>query len=135
MKNVFISIQQCTQHQKDFPYFDKISDNVPEKDSQFIQKAIRELEIIQVEKKYQRNIKRTTNFQNHTLVELLLDLEKDQQIDVHVVIPRLYPDIHCTLQVQHTDLSSEKKSVIQAAFEMTSGTKCSTRLWFNSWTG
>lgn len=42
------------------PFSDKISDDVPEKDSQSIQKAIRELEIIQVEKKYQRNIKRTT---------------------------------------------------------------------------
>lgn len=41
-----------------------------------------------------------------------MDLEKDQQIDVHVVIPRLYPDIHCTLQVQHTDLSSEKKRCV-----------------------
>lgn len=42
------------------PFSDKSSKNVPGNDLYSIQTAIRELEIDQVEKKYQANIKRTT---------------------------------------------------------------------------
>lgn len=55
------------------------------------------------------------NFQNHTLIELFLHLE-DQQIDVHLIVPRNYPDTQCTLQIQHTNISPEKKRFLLSLY-------------------
>ncbi|ORE02993.1 hypothetical protein BCV72DRAFT_338323 [Rhizopus microsporus var. microsporus] len=99
------------------PFGDKANGNSSDKDPYSIQKAIRDLEVEQVEKKYKANIKKTTNYQNHTSIELALPLESDKQIEVHLVIPYNYPDLQCTLQIYNLDLMPEIQSKIQTAFE------------------
>ncbi|CAO0798690.1 unnamed protein product [Mucor circinelloides] len=89
----------------------------PTQDLNSIQKAIRNLELGQLEKKYSAFFQNTTQKDMNTLVDLLLPLEDKEDLKVQLVIPYSYPDTQCTLQIQNSNMTPETKSDIQAAFE------------------
>ncbi|GAA5797593.1 hypothetical protein EDC94DRAFT_598817 [Helicostylum pulchrum] len=82
-----------------------------------IQKAILNLELDQLEKKYASCFQSTIQKDSNTLIDLILPLENKEDIKVQLIIPYNYPDSQCTLQIQNTNMTSQTKSNIQAAFE------------------
>ncbi|KAG2229834.1 hypothetical protein BDF21DRAFT_417724 [Thamnidium elegans] len=82
-----------------------------------IQKAILNLELDQLEKKYASCFQSTVQKVSNTLIDLILPLENKEDIKVQLIIPYNYPDSQCTLQIQNTNMTSQTKSNIQAAFE------------------
>ncbi|OBZ81864.1 hypothetical protein A0J61_10087 [Choanephora cucurbitarum] len=94
----------------------KLSDQ-PIQDLNSIQKAIRNLELDQLEKKYAPFFQKTIQKDMNTSIDLLLPLETKDDLQVQLIVPYHYPDVQCTLQIQNKDLTPEIKSDIQAAFE------------------
>ncbi|KAI9482667.1 MAG: hypothetical protein EXX96DRAFT_615679 [Benjaminiella poitrasii] len=83
-----------------------------------IQKAIRNLELDQLEKKYSSFYLNTTHRDGNTILDLLIPLEtNEKQLKVQLIIPYTYPDMPCTLQVHNADLTPQIKSDVKAAFE------------------
>ncbi|CEP18559.1 hypothetical protein [Parasitella parasitica] len=89
----------------------------PGQDLNSIQKAIRNLEIGQLKKKYSAFFQSTAEKDLNTLIDLLLPLEDKEDLKVQLVIPYNYPDTQCTLQIRNGNMTTETKSDIQAAFE------------------
>ncbi|KAI8380850.1 hypothetical protein BD560DRAFT_432038 [Blakeslea trispora] len=94
----------------------KSIEDQPVQDLNSIQKAIRNLELDQLGKKYASFFQKTMQ-DSSTLIDLLLSLEAKDDLQVQLIIPYNYPDVQCTLQIQNKDLTPQSKSDIQAAFE------------------
>ncbi|KAI8981811.1 hypothetical protein BDF20DRAFT_912054 [Mycotypha africana] len=82
-----------------------------------VQKALRELEMDHLEKKYSKFIQKTIQKDFATIVELVLPLENREDLHVQLIIPYDYPDSSCTIQLQQPNMSSEDKHNIQVAFQ------------------
>ena len=81
----------------------------PAQDLNSIQKAIRNLELGQLEKKYSAFFQNTAQKDLNTLIDLLLPLENKEDLKVQLVIPYNYPDTQCTLQIQNSNMTTETK--------------------------
>ncbi|KAG0182291.1 hypothetical protein DFQ28_005395 [Apophysomyces sp. BC1034] len=91
-----------------------------EDDSSPIQKAIRDLELDQLEKKYKLYFQRTSLSEAHRVIELLLPLANplSRPLQLRLLIPYDYPDSPCAIQIQNHDISLDAKRHIQDAFEV-----------------
>ncbi|KAI8368424.1 hypothetical protein EDC96DRAFT_574277 [Choanephora cucurbitarum] len=74
-----------------------------------IQKAIRNLELDQLEKKYAPFFQKTIQKDMNTSIDLLLPLETKDDLQVQLIVPYHYPDVQCTLQIQNKDLTPQIK--------------------------
>ncbi|KAI7887118.1 hypothetical protein K492DRAFT_189533 [Lichtheimia hyalospora FSU 10163] len=94
------------------------NDNSNNSDSHSIQRAIRDLELDQLEKKYKPHIHPSSGPQDSfSVISVSLPLQDSRILHLDLVIPFDYPDSQCAIRIQNHDLSSHIKQRIEEAFE------------------
>ncbi|KAI8379478.1 uncharacterized protein BYT42DRAFT_568946 [Radiomyces spectabilis] len=94
---------------------DMIDDALPTP-SNSIQKAIRDLEMNQLHKKYKSRFRKISTNNHHTIIEVALPQHANSAI-LHLYIPNDYPDVQCTIRIQNTNNAPEVTWHIQDALK------------------